>query len=138
MRVDSGKETIEGMGRAAVSSKSGLTTILAADFAGSVTSGSPIEPLDVLVREGGKALARREGSSLRTLRRRFERGGVTLSEARLIRRCCMVINILQLKGVALRDVARLLGYSGAPALTRFVRREFGVPPGVLRQQLQAS
>ena len=93
---------------------------------------------DVLVREGGKGLARQEGVSFRTLRRRFKDRGMTISEARLTRQASMVVNLLQLKDVTLRDVALRLGYSGVPALTKFVRREFGVPPGNLRRQLQGQ
>jgi AraC-like DNA-binding protein len=48
----------------------------------------------------------------------------------------MVVNLLQRKDVTLRDVALRLGYSGTPSFTKFVRREFGVPPGLLRRELQ--
>ena len=101
-----------------------------------IVSASRAWNFDVLVREGGKGLARQEGVSFRTLRRRFKDRGMTISEARLTRQASMVVNLLQLKDVTLRDVALRLGYSGVPALTKFVRREFGVPPGILRRQLQ--
>ena len=105
-------------------------------FVASTRSKSADDPLDVLVREGGKALARQQGVSFRTLRRRFKDRGMTISQARLTRKVSMVVNLLQLKGVTLRDLALRLGYSGAPSFTKFVRREFGVPPGILRRQLQ--
>ena len=105
-------------------------------FAAGTRSKSADDPLDVLVREGGKALARQQGVSFRTLRRRFKDRGMTISQARLTRKVSMVVNLLQLKGVTLRDLALRLGYSGAPSFTKFVRREFGVPPGILRRQLQ--
>jgi AraC-like DNA-binding protein len=105
-------------------------------FAASPRPESLDDPLDVLVREGGKALARREGVSFRTLRRRFKNRGTTISQARLTRQASMAVNLLQLKDVTLKDVALRLGYSGAPAFTKFVRREFGVTPGILRRQLQ--
>lgn len=92
--------------------------------------------LDALVQEGAKALARREGVSFRTLRRRFKDRGMTISQARLTRQASMVVNLLQLKDITLKDVALRLGYSGAPSFTKFVRREFGVSPGILRRQLQ--
>jgi AraC-like DNA-binding protein len=108
------------------------------DLEGPVIRGeSPDDPFDVLLREGGKALARHEGVSFRTLRRRFKDRGTTLSQARFTRQASLVVNLLQRKNVALRDVAFRLGYSGVPSFTKFVRREFGVPPGVLRRQLQA-
>jgi AraC-like DNA-binding protein len=99
-------------------------------------SMSADDPLDALVREGGKALARQEGVSFRTLRRRFKDRGMTISQARITRQASMVVNLLQLKDVTLRDVALRLGYSGVSSFTKFVRREFGVPPGILRRQLQ--
>ena len=99
---------------------------------------SPDDPFDILIHEGGKALARQEGVSFRTLRRRFKDHGMTISQARLTRQASMVVNLLQLKDVILRDVALQLGYSGVPSFTRFVRREFGVSPGVLRRQLQGQ
>jgi AraC-like DNA-binding protein len=105
-------------------------------FAAGTRSKSADDQLDVLVREGGKALARQEGVSFRTLRRRFKDRGMTISQARLTRQASMVVNLLQLKDVPLRDVALRLGYSGVPSFTKFVRREFGVPPGILRRQLQ--
>jgi AraC-like DNA-binding protein len=105
-------------------------------FAAGTHSKLVDDPLDVLVREGGKALARREGVSFRTLRRRFKNRGMTILQARLTRQASMVVNLFQLKDVTLRDVAFRLGYSGAPSFTKFVRREFGVPPGILRRQLQ--
>ncbi len=105
-------------------------------FAANTRDNSVDDPLDVLVREGGKALARRDGVSFRTLRRRFKNRGMTMSQARLTRQASMAVNLLQLKDVNLKDVALRLGYSGAPSFTKFVRREFGVTPGVLRRQLQ--
>jgi AraC-like DNA-binding protein len=105
-------------------------------FAAGTRNKSADDPLDVLVREGGKALARQQGVSFRTLRRRFKDRGTTISQARLTRKVSMVVNLLQLKDVTLRDLALRLGYSGAPSFTKFVRREFGVPPGILRRQLQ--
>ena len=61
---------------------------------------------------------------------------MTISQTRLTSQKSMVVSLLQLKDVTLRDVALRLGYSGAPSFTKFVRREFGVPPGILRRQLQ--
>jgi AraC-like DNA-binding protein len=100
------------------------------------TRGSTQDPLEVLVREGAKGLARHEGTSLRTLRRQFKISGMTLLEARLTRQASMVVNLLQQTDATLRDVALQLGYAGVPSLTKFVRREFGVTPGKLRRQLQ--
>lgn len=94
------------------------------------------DPIDVLVREGGKALARQEGVSFRTLRRRFRHEGMTVLQARQGRRASMVVNLLQLTDVALGDIALRLGYSGAQSFSKFVHHAFGVPPAILRRQLR--
>jgi AraC-like DNA-binding protein len=93
------------------------------------------DQLDVLVSEGAKALARQEGVSLRTLRRRFKDRGLTLAQARLTRKAAMAVNLFQGKTFNLREVAFQLGYSGPSSLCRFIRREFGVSPHILRRQL---
>jgi AraC-like DNA-binding protein len=93
------------------------------------------DPVDILVREGAKALARREGVSFRTLRRRFKDGGVTVFQARITRRASMVVNLLQDKHADLHYVSRTLGYSSVSAFAKFVRREFGVTPATLQREL---
>ena len=93
------------------------------------------DPFDILVRKGAKVLARQEGVSLRTLRRRFKDRGLTLAQARLTRKAAMAVNLLQTKALSLRDVALQLGYSGTSSLGRFIRREFGVSSDILRRQL---
>lgn len=93
------------------------------------------DQLDILVREGAKALARQEGVSLRTLRRRFKERGLTLAQARLTRKAAMAVNLFQVSTSSLRGVALQLGYAGTSSFGKFVRREFGVSPGILRRQL---
>jgi AraC-like DNA-binding protein len=61
---------------------------------------------------------------------------MTISEARQTRQASMVVNLLQRNDLTLQDVAVRLGYCGVPSFTKFVRREFGVSPGVLRRQLR--
>ena len=91
--------------------------------------------LNILVREGAKVLARHEGVSLRTLRRRFKERGLSLVQARLTRKAAMAVNLLQRNSSGLKDVALQLGYSGTQSFAKFVHREFGVSPGALRHQL---
>jgi len=102
---------------------------------GRVTGDGVSDPVGILVREGGKTLARREGVSFRTLRRRFKNRGVTVTQARMTRQASMVVNLLQREHADLRYVARALGYSSVSAFAKFVRREFGMTPATLRREL---
>jgi AraC-like DNA-binding protein len=90
-----------------------------------------------LLSRGSKGLARQTGVSVRTLRRRFRRGGVTLRELTLAKRAAVVLNLMQ-RGLSLTGIAARVGLSGSPALGRFVRREFGVTPAALAAQLQPA
>ena len=89
---------------------------------------------DLLAR-GSKGLARRTGVSVRTLRRRLRRDGITLRELTLAKRASVVLNLMQ-RGLTLTRIAARVGLSGSPALGRFVRREFGLTPAKLAAQLQ--
>lgn len=119
---------MKGVRIRAVSPEMRITTQNRRDRAG-------VDQLELLVREGAKVLARQEGVSLRTLRRRFKDRGLTLAQARLTRKAAMAVNLFQTRTLSLRDIALQLGYSGTSSLGRFIRREFGVSPDGLRRQL---
>ena len=80
---------------------------------------------------GPHAVARRRGISVRTLQRRLEEAGSNLTglvreaRRRLALRCLA-------EGLSLERTAATLGFSGAAAVSRFLRREFGVPSSKLR------
>lgn len=93
---------------------------------------------EFLLSEGAKALAKRRGVSLRTLRRRFLSLGTTLSGFIHARRAALTVNMLQQPGALVRDTARRLGFSSDVAFIRFVKREFGKTPGVLRDELSPA
>jgi AraC-like DNA-binding protein len=93
---------------------------------------------EVLLSEGAKALAKKRGVSLRTLRRRFRSRGITLSGFVQTRRAALTVNLLQQPGALVRDTAKKLGFSSDVAFIRFVKREFGKTPGDLRDELSPS
>lgn len=90
---------------------------------------------EILLLDGAKALARRRGVSLRTLRRQFSSLGITLSDFVCARRAALTMNFLQQPGTRVRDAARALGFSGDVSFVHFVKREFGKTPGALRDEL---
>jgi AraC-like DNA-binding protein len=92
---------------------------------------------DCLLLEGSKALAKRRGVSLRTLRRQFAARGTTLADIVLSRRAALTMNLLQGDEISLRRVGQLLGFSCATSFSRFVKREFGQSPRDLRGDLRA-
>jgi AraC-like DNA-binding protein len=95
------------------------------------------EAVTCLLTCGSKGLARRSGVSVRTLRRRLRRSGITLKEITLAKRAAVVLNLMQ-AGLPLGTIAARVGLSSSPALTRFVRHEFGTTPLRLAVQLRIS
>jgi AraC-like DNA-binding protein len=87
-----------------------------------------------LLAGGSKELASRSGVSVRTLRRHFNRDGLTLRGVVCAKRAAVILNLMQ-AGMPLAGIARRVGLSGSPALARFVRREFGTTPKVLAADL---
>ncbi len=83
---------------------------------------------------GGHLAADSRGVSTRTLRRQFERHGVTLSEHMMRKRRELAMSLLA-DGVPIRDVARRLGFASAQTFARFVHREFGITATTLRRRL---
>ena len=90
---------------------------------------------EVLFKEGPKALAKRRGVSVRTLRRRFLDFGTTLGGFLRARRAALAVQLLAQPGALVRDAARRLGFSSDAAFIRFFKREFGRTPGELRDEL---
>lgn len=88
-----------------------------------------------LLFRGNKGLARHAGVSVRTLRRRFRRCGITLKGVLGAKRASVVLNLMQ-SGLSLRQIAFSAGLSSPPALARFVKREFGMTPAKLAKQLR--
>jgi len=83
---------------------------------------------------GGHLAADSRGVSTRTLRRQFERLGVTLSDHMMRKRRKLALTHLA-DGVPIRDIARQLGFASAQTLARFIHREFGTTATVLRRRL---
>lgn len=90
---------------------------------------------DYLISQGSKALAKRRGVSVRTLRRQFLAFGTTLSGFIRARRAALAVQVLKRPGALVRDAAKRLGFSSDTAFVRFVKREFGRTPGDLRDEL---
>jgi AraC family transcriptional regulator len=94
------------------------------------------EAVSFLLREGSKALARRQGVSLRTLRREFAARGTTLAYFVSSRRAALTMNLLQDNEISLRRAGEILGFSNQSSFARFVKREFGQSPRDLRRDLR--
>jgi AraC-like DNA-binding protein len=77
------------------------------------------------------------GVSERTLRRRFERFGVPLSDLLGERRRQESLRLLA-GDAPLKTVALHLGFSSTQTLARYLRREFGTTATVLRKQLRSG
>src|SRR6266511_3191811 len=90
---------------------------------------------DLVLRGGSEALSKAMGMSLRTLRRHFERKGISLFAFRQARRASLAVNLLQRPEIRLRDLVTRLGFSNPASVARFVHSEFGMTPGELRRQL---
>jgi AraC-like DNA-binding protein len=90
-----------------------------------------------LLHHGVKGLAAMFAVSVSTLRRRCTAHGFCLAELVAARRAGLVVNLLQSPEMRLADVARETGFSNVTAFSRFVRREFGQTPGMLRAALNA-
>jgi AraC-like DNA-binding protein len=95
------------------------------------------ESVTDLLRGGSKEVARISGVSVRTLRRRFRRRGITLRDLILAKRAAVVLNLMQ-AGLPLGSIAVCAGLSSSPALNRFIRHEFGTTPARLAAQLRVS
>lgn len=83
---------------------------------------------------GGHLAADSRGVSTRTLRRQFERLGVTLSEHMMRKRRELAMSLLA-DGVPIRDIARRLGFASAQTFARFIHREFATTATTLRRRL---
>jgi AraC-like DNA-binding protein len=83
---------------------------------------------------GGHLAADSRGVSTRTLRRQFERLGVTLSDHMTSKRQKLALTLLG-DSVPIREIARRLGFASAQTFARFIHREFGTTATVLRRRL---
>ncbi len=86
-----------------------------------------------IMRFGGHLAADSRGVSTRTLRRQFERLGITLSEHMTRKRRVLALSLLA-DGTPIREIARRLGFASAQTFARFVHREFGTTATVLRRR----
>lgn len=75
------------------------------------------------------------GVSERTLRRRFERRGVRLSDLLAKRRRREALRLLS-EEIPLKAIAPHLGFSSTQTLARYLRREFGSTATLLRKQIR--
>ena len=83
---------------------------------------------------GGHLAADSRGVSTRTLRRQFERLGVTLSDHMMRKRRELALSLLA-DGLPIRDVAGRLGFASAQTFARFIHREFRTTATLLRRRL---
>ena len=90
----------------------------------------------LLLRYGAHIVAERREMSDRTLRRAFERRGVSLLEHLRARRRAMALRLLS-TGLSFETVAHRLGFASSQVFARFVRREFGRTGSELRGQFRS-
>jgi AraC-like DNA-binding protein len=83
------------------------------------------EELLLLVRHGVSAVAARQQTSVRTLRRICARRGLSLAEYRLAAKRELARRLLA-AGMPVKEVAARLGFASSQTFARFVRREFGM------------
>jgi AraC-like DNA-binding protein len=83
------------------------------------------EALLLLVRHGVSAVAARERTSVRTLRRICARRGLSLAEYRVAAKRELARRLLA-AGMPVKEVAARLGFASSQTFARFVRREFGM------------
>ena len=95
------------------------------------------EALALLVRDGLAGVAKREGMSKRTVRRRLKETGKTASE--VVRTIRIEVALKMLKGSdPFRSISLQLGYESARCFSRFVSREFGRTPTEMRKKLHVE
>lgn len=88
-----------------------------------------------LLRSGIRLGAGIFGVSERTLRRRFQKQGLRLSDLLSERRRSEALRLLA-GDLPLKSIALLLGFASTQTLARYLRREFGVTATVLRKELR--
>lgn len=88
-----------------------------------------------LLRSGIRLGAGIFGVSERTLRRRFQKQGIRLSDLVSERRRTESLRLLA-ENFPLKTIALLLGFASTQTLARYLRREFGVTATVLRKELR--
>ncbi len=88
-----------------------------------------------LLRSGIRLGAGIFGVSERTLRRRFQKQGIRLSDLVSERRRTEALRLLA-GNFPLKTIALLLGFASTQTLARYLRREFGVTATVLRKELR--
>jgi AraC-like DNA-binding protein len=93
------------------------------------------ETLVFLLRGGLSAAAHRKSMSMRTLRRRVSECGTTVTEIVRQARRALAIRLLRQEG-QMTDIASSLGYESGRCFLRFIRREFGVSPTELREEVR--
>lgn len=87
-----------------------------------------------ILRNGLSFTAVRRGVSERTLRRQFQRAGISLSRHLVEKR--RVLSILMLaSGSPIAEIAETLGFSSPQTFARFVRRELRTTATALRRYL---
>lgn len=95
------------------------------------------ETIALLVRSGLGGAAKRKQVSTRTIRRRFERMGQTVSDfVRIVRSDMVRIHIAN--GKPLSAIALLVGFNSTRSLARFIHQSFGMSPSELRGKLQSK
>jgi len=77
------------------------------------------------------------GVSERTLRRRFERQGLRLSDLLAERRRQEALRLLA-GDLSLKAIALVLGFSSTQTLARYLRREFGATATTLRKTFRPA
>ena len=86
------------------------------------------------------AVAGALASSPRQVQRAYEQfGEITFQEDLLARRMAAAAELLvEQRAIAVRDVARLVGYRQPPHFSRAFRRRYGVPPARFREQARLA
>jgi AraC-like DNA-binding protein len=79
------------------------------------------------------AVARALSCSPRQLQRVYAQFGATFQEDLLARRMAAAAELLARQALPVRDVARLVGYSGGSHFTRAFRRRYGLSPARFRE-----
>ena len=98
-----------------------------------VGAGLPDQAAVALVIEGLKQASRHAGVSGRTLRRRFVRGGSSISGFVAAARLAAARELFA-RGWSTGEAAEALGYSSAAAFRRFLRQNAGVGVWSLRKR----
>ena len=99
-----------------------------------VVASRALEPLELLVRDGVKALASEWGLPARTLRRLCAERHVNLSACRRVFKRELARELLRSRE-PLGQVAQALGFASTQTLARYVRTEFGCTATELRRAL---